>query len=105
MLLNCTGALCTRTTCMPPKDQHGTALDTKERAKYAYDATLAAIFIVKSNPRRYGDLVTKLTNKFALDTNQYPTTLKKAYSLLCDYTTKRQLSNTLMPESNTDAYS
>ena len=51
----------------------------------AREEAFATAFLLCANSEKYGDLLIDLENKFSLGTDQYPTTMGGAYTLLANY--------------------
>ena len=52
----------------------------------ARDKYLAVLFLLNSDKRRYGTLITNISNKFVRGNDTYPTTLTGAYDYIVNYT-------------------
>ena len=52
----------------------------------ARDKYLAVLFLLNSDKRRYGALITNISNKFVRGNDTYPTTLTGAYDYIVNYT-------------------
>ena len=50
---------------------------------------LAVLFLRKSDPKRYGSLVSELQNNHTRGTDQYPMTISHAYDMLVNYRNPR----------------
>jgi hypothetical protein len=59
----------------------------EERRNASKDETLAMALIRGADPTRYGTLLAKLLNQFAIGRNNYPIDLSSAYGLLVNYRT------------------
>ena len=58
---------------------------TKTREEY-----LAVLLLTKSDPERYGSLVTDVENAYTRGQNGYPTTVSGAYDMLVNYKNPNQ---------------
>ena len=56
--------------------------DAKTKAREEY---LAVLLLTKSDPKRYGSLVTNVENVYTRGQNGYPTTVSGAYDMLINY--------------------
>ena len=62
-------------------------LEAKSKAREEY---LAVLLLTKSDPKRYGTLVTDVENAYTCGQNGYPTTVSGAYDMLVNYRTPNQ---------------
>ena len=62
-------------------------LGTKVAAKEEY---LAVMLICHSNPKWYGSLLVELQDNHMWGSDQYPTTINKAYDMLINYKSTKQ---------------
>ena len=66
-----------------------TVVEVAEAKATAREEYLAALFIRKSDPKRYGQLVLELENNHTHGADQYPTTMERAYDMLVNYKSTR----------------
>ena len=66
-----------------------TVVEVAEAKAIAREEYLAILFIQKSDPKRYGQLVLELENNHTCSANQYPTTMEQAYDMLVNYKSTR----------------
>ena len=74
-------------------------LDEDERAiinASAREIYLSCVFVLASDPKRYGRLAEELENDYTKGNNNYPTNMVKAYQLINEY--KSWTPITLLPE-------
>ena len=57
-------------------------MEAKTKAREEY---LAVLLLTKSDPKRYGTLVTDIENAYTRGQNGYPTTVSGAYDMLVNY--------------------
>ena len=57
-------------------------MEAKTKAREEY---LAILLLMKSDPKRYGTLVTDVENTYTRGQNGYPTTVSGAYDMLVNY--------------------
>ena len=62
-------------------------LEAKTKAREEY---LAVLLLTKSDPKRYGTLVTDVENAYTPGQNGYPTTVSRAYDMLVNYRNPNQ---------------
>jgi hypothetical protein len=74
-------------TLIPAKDKQGTQRTNDERKIIARDRTLAITLIWGADPTRYGTLIAKLSNQYAMGKDEYPADISSTYSLLVNYKT------------------
>ena len=67
----------------------GDRLEAKTKAREEY---LAVLLLAKSDPKRYGTLVTDVENAYTRGQNGYPTTVSRAYDMLVNYRNPNQAS-------------
>ena len=65
----------------------------KHATSIACDKFFAMAFLMSSDPRRYKNLLTKLDNDHSKGTDNYPTMLTSAYSLLVNYHAPQTFQN------------
>ena len=66
-----------------------TVVEVAEANATAREEYLAVLFIQKSDPQRYGQLVLELENNHTRGADQYPTTIEQAYDMLVNYKSTR----------------
>ena len=66
-----------------------TDVEVAEAKATAREEYLAVLFIRKSDPKRYGQLVLELENNHTRGADQYPTTMERAYDMLVNYKSMR----------------
>ena len=65
--------------------------DERQEAKTkARDEHLAVLLLTKSDPKRYGSLVTDMENAYTRGQDGYPTTVSGAYDMLVNYKNPNQ---------------
>jgi len=72
---------------IPDRAPDGSIRTIAMRKTMARDQTLAIALVRGADPRRYGTLITELSNQYAMGMDNYPTDLTAAYGLLVNYKT------------------
>ena len=84
--IGCTpGRMQTHLTITAADPLHPTAIEISHAKTVVTEEYLAVLFLRKSDPKRYGSLVSELQNNHTRGTDQYPMTISHAYDMLVNY--------------------
>jgi hypothetical protein len=88
---------------VPEVDNKGVLRTVAERQTIARDRTLGIAYIRGADHTRFGILIAELANQYAMGTDNYPTDLNAAFSMLVNYTAPTNSSRTTRNSNPTSA--